>query len=196
MTERLIKCRPYLGALSGRGLFRRSLALFLMVGALLGVFSEVAGFMYVANDYHLVLKNSYLYASWGDTPEDREYAAQHALKRSEPYVVDLWASDRRMGLRFTDVRFDAERSRVGFPWLELFPGVGSFGLPLIWFYFGSAALVGIEVWVSVRHCESFPKCPNCNYNLTGNTSGRCPECGTAIVAHTPKLSARIRGRKS
>jgi predicted RNA-binding Zn-ribbon protein involved in translation (DUF1610 family) len=23
-------------------------------------------------------------------------------------------------------------------------------------------------------------CPSCNYNLTGNTSGICPECGTAI----------------
>jgi hypothetical protein len=28
-------------------------------------------------------------------------------------------------------------------------------------------------------------CPNCGYNLTGNTSGRCPECG----APTPKAGA-------
>lgn len=26
-------------------------------------------------------------------------------------------------------------------------------------------------------------CPTCTYNLTGNTSGICPECGTAIVSH-------------
>jgi hypothetical protein len=25
-----------------------------------------------------------------------------------------------------------------------------------------------------------PVCPNCSYNLTGNTSGTCPECGTAV----------------
>jgi hypothetical protein len=27
---------------------------------------------------------------------------------------------------------------------------------------------------------AWPRCESCGYNLTGNTSGRCPECGTAI----------------
>ncbi len=27
---------------------------------------------------------------------------------------------------------------------------------------------------------SFRKCDHCGYDLTGNTSGRCPECGTPI----------------
>ena len=26
-----------------------------------------------------------------------------------------------------------------------------------------------------------PTCANCGYNLTGNTSGICPECGTATA---------------
>jgi predicted amidophosphoribosyltransferase len=26
-------------------------------------------------------------------------------------------------------------------------------------------------------------CQNCGYNLTGNVSGRCPECGQAIDSH-------------
>ena len=26
-------------------------------------------------------------------------------------------------------------------------------------------------------------CAQCGYNLTGNTSGRCPECGVAVPAH-------------
>ena len=28
-------------------------------------------------------------------------------------------------------------------------------------------------------------CPDCAYNLTGNTSGLCPECGTACTALQP-----------
>ena len=34
-----------------------------------------------------------------------------------------------------------------------------------------------------RHRPTFSRpghCPTCNYNLTGNTSGTCPECGMAI----------------
>ncbi len=27
------------------------------------------------------------------------------------------------------------------------------------------------------------RCRNCGYNLTGNTSGVCPECGTALPMH-------------
>lgn len=26
-----------------------------------------------------------------------------------------------------------------------------------------------------------PRCAQCGYNLTGNVSGRCPECGTSIL---------------
>lgn len=30
-----------------------------------------------------------------------------------------------------------------------------------------------------------PRCPRCDYNLTGNASGRCPECGETIGAPPP-----------
>jgi hypothetical protein len=29
-------------------------------------------------------------------------------------------------------------------------------------------------------------CRRCGYNLTGNVSGRCPECGTRLTECTPK----------
>jgi len=29
-----------------------------------------------------------------------------------------------------------------------------------------------------------PRCSKCRYDLTANTSGTCPECGTAIPAKT------------
>jgi hypothetical protein len=37
-------------------------------------------------------------------------------------------------------------------------------------------------------------CRACGYDLTGNVSGRCPECGTAVAATPPKADepARIR----
>jgi len=36
------------------------------------------------------------------------------------------------------------------------------------------------VYIRHRRMGSFGHCPTCSYNLTGNTSGVCPECGTAI----------------
>jgi hypothetical protein len=33
-------------------------------------------------------------------------------------------------------------------------------------------------------------CPNCNYNLTANTSGTCPECGTKIIPTPPSCASR------
>ena len=52
-----------------------------------------------------------------------------------------------------------------FPWLEL----------LIAFLF---LVMGVLV-LMLRRTEKtdFPQCQNCSYNLTGNISGVCPECG-------------------
>ncbi len=40
------------------------------------------------------------------------------------------------------------------------------------------------IWRRYAHCRPFlppgHTCPGCGYNLTGNTSGRCPECGQDI----------------
>jgi hypothetical protein len=33
-----------------------------------------------------------------------------------------------------------------------------------------------------------PTCPKCEYNLTGNVSGICPECGTPIATQSPQPS--------
>jgi hypothetical protein len=38
----------------------------------------------------------------------------------------------------------------------------------------------------VRRAPDEPLCPNCQYNLTGNTSGRCPECGQPIPPEKQK----------
>ncbi len=48
----------------------------------------------------------------------------------------------------------------------------------IWMFLLPALFATLWLWRSDRR----PKhgCMNCGYNLTGNVSGVCPECGTAI----------------
>lgn len=38
----------------------------------------------------------------------------------------------------------------------------------------------ILIRIRRRHPDSKGRCPSCNYDLTGNTSGVCPECGTPV----------------
>lgn len=44
---------------------------------------------------------------------------------------------------------------------------------------GSIAFGGIIAFVlrSRRRTDQFRLCPGCGYNMTGNTTGKCPECG-------------------
>jgi hypothetical protein len=47
----------------------------------------------------------------------------------------------------------------------------------------ASAIVGCAVfWCSLRFGWTGPKglCAQCGYNLTGNVSGRCPECGSSF----------------
>lgn len=45
-------------------------------------------------------------------------------------------------------------------------------------------IVGTMVWIDRRDQRRMDptRCSNCDYDLTGNVSGICPECGTAIRA--------------
>jgi hypothetical protein len=49
----------------------------------------------------------------------------------------------------------------------------------------SAVAVGLIVWFSMEHRRNRLRsartaCGHCGYNLTGNVSGICPECGKAL----------------
>jgi hypothetical protein len=64
--------------------------------------------------------------------------------------------------------------------------------PLVWHYIpiwpatACFAILPTTCLWSIRKRRfrlSMGHCLNCNHNLTGNTSGVCPECGTAIPLH-------------
>ncbi len=50
-----------------------------------------------------------------------------------------------------------------------------------WIPFALLSLVTGLIWWRVRGPAG--RCRNCNYDLTGNTSGVCPECGTPVQEH-------------
>jgi len=52
-----------------------------------------------------------------------------------------------------------------------------------WVPLGLFLLYPTLVFIQVRRLKRRQKmghCKNCGYNLTGNVSGKCPECGTSI----------------
>ena len=66
--------------------------------------------------------------------------------------------------------------------------------PIIWIGLGAGALVWGFDWYVVRHLtrrairtelnrRSLPVCVHCGYDLTGNVSGVCPECGRVLSHH-------------
>jgi hypothetical protein len=54
-----------------------------------------------------------------------------------------------------------------------------------------AILVGRMYFWATRKLPPDPRfCPSCAYNLTGNTSGICPECGTPVPKEHAEKSPR------
>src|SRR5689334_13277508 len=42
----------------------------------------------------------------------------------------------------------------------------------------AGSIIGVLTWdQNERALRASQSCPSCGYSLTGNTSGRCPECG-------------------
>lgn len=76
---------------------------------------------------------------------------------------------------------------IGTAILALAGGVGSVGrvadLGVVVFAVSSLAFT-VQLWMTLRPLEQKPSgpptCAGCGYNLTGNTSGTCPECGRRI----------------
>ena len=75
-------------------------------------------------------------------------------------------------------------------WVSYYFGLVQFALPL--FALGVVLLV-VGLWG--KHSGTEPRCKKCQYNLTGLTSDRCPECGTELSGRTIRTGLRYRRRK-
>ena len=63
------------------------------------------------------------------------------------------------------------------------------GLPILTAYYVSRVVyVGMR-WQRVE-AQKGRYCVNCEYDLTGNVSGRCPGCGTSVGELPPPVSER------
>lgn len=72
-----------------------------------------------------------------------------------------------------------------------------FAVPLIWL--GGLFLIGFLAMLVPEVCSLFRRhvepghCRKCQYNLTGNVTGICPECGTAIQLEQATNGFGIKG---
>ena len=73
-------------------------------------------------------------------------------------------------------------SWFGLPWSgtrSITAGSWQFDIKPFVLLFGAAAVV---LWLVERRCRPRPGRCACGYDLTGNTSGRCPECGRVVTS--------------
>ena len=81
-------------------------------------------------------------------------------------------------LGFRYVRGDVQLASVSYTFSQLFV------VPWWFLCAVTAALPTIWLWRYRRDrrrlSDGMPHCAKCDYNLTGNVSGICPECGTAV----------------
>jgi hypothetical protein len=94
-------------------------------------------------------------------------------------IAPVWAPVAVLDVTTDPLRFPR-------PWQTLLVVDGSYAL-------GFAGTVGLRAWGHwrrVRHARP-PKgvCRECGYDLTGNVSGKCPECGTYV---NPKARLLVR----
>ena len=61
---------------------------------------------------------------------------------------------------------------------------GPYSIP-IWIPFAAVSAPTVAFWLLGRRRPKPGHCRRCAYNLTGNTSGICPECGEPTATSTP-----------
>ncbi len=52
----------------------------------------------------------------------------------------------------------------------------------LWIAFAIVALPTVTSWRRVRRRPSVGSCPAYGYDLAGNTTGVCPECGSSLTS--------------
>jgi hypothetical protein len=102
-------------------------------------------------------------------------AQQHPKQIMQGVDVGVAAGQQQLAVDFWHARYDRQlQPRSIWP-----VALAAFLFPLAWVVFA---------WRRHRKRRYRPEfCRACLYDLTGNTSGTCPECGTAVVGFSPAI---------
>src|SRR5262249_861572 len=115
-------------------------------------------FRHVGDRCEIIIISGTLFCALQDQPADYSGASHTEIGWARP------VSPPSCPTSYGSTPWRAERGLVVMPlWIPLLLVAAPTGLP--WF----------------RDRRRFPRghCPSCGYNLTGNESGSCPECGTS-----------------
>jgi len=92
--------------------------------------------------------------------------------------VPMHGNAEDVGVRVKVIEFDPQWALIG-----EYTGTGfrltGICVPL-WMSFALAAIPTTLLWLFGRRAWPATHCRKCGYDLTGNVSGRCPECGEEI----------------
>ena len=70
-------------------------------------------------------------------------------------------------------------------WPDTYRDFGEMGVVLpLWMLIGLFLVPTAFLWWRDRRVAPPGHCRSCGYDLTGNVSGRCPECGAAVKGRT------------
>ena len=93
---------------------------------------------------------------------------------------DVWLHHSPFPSKAVDVRHRPLKHRWCLPRADRVLGAWIITVPL-WLLFSAVAIPTVALWRVPRRGEQ-GRCRECDYDLTGNLSGRCPECGTAVAS--------------
>ncbi len=117
-------------------------------------------------------------------PLSRRHFPGHPLRFTLLFGLSVFGTVSLLAAgRYTVFR-DPLAPSVGPGIQAVWPRMGSYGGVLI--AFAALSLLWTLVsWFTARPEEEARQCAQCGYNLTGNVSGVCPECGTSIPSGQP-----------
>jgi hypothetical protein len=119
-------------------------------------------------------------------PADRKAAYVSAKER---YLATARRRDNELGALLVKVQADDMRSKASPFSTATWWWFTMAGAPR-WLLSGLLCAAALLMWtpLAVRRFRRFcyrrsNRCPHCAYDLTGNVSGTCPECGAGVTTH-------------
>jgi hypothetical protein len=149
-------------------------------------FHDWIGFRALGRSFEVATVNHALRVEWTDRPyafilapwvTDERQSFLEFIRPQHSVLPNYQVSEYRwLGFYFEpsyhqspgNVNWDCWFTAIGFPYYFLF------------FVTGLPTGLWIKRWMKKRRRKRLNLCSSCSYNLVGNISGTCPECGTVI----------------